>query len=252
MKFFIHLFTSALIFFLQSCEPKPITQLSADDGIVRLRSQHSQQKWEQLIQDVNEYKSRYPYSKYASEANLLQADAYFSSKRFTEAIVQYEEFVKRTPSHPKAPLASFRVAQSQDKLSPEQIDRDQGYAANAIQSYSFYLEKYPNDPNHHVARERIKVLLVRLAENTLFIANFYTKKELFHAALNRYNSLLNDSRLPKNIIEAAKVGAARAYTQLAIQLEKAPKSDKNIEFINRKPDDLRAMAKKVLDGAKSP
>ena len=65
------------------CEVKPISELTAEDGVVRLRALHKDENWERLIQEVNEYKSRYPYSQYASEADLLQADAYFRTNRNT-------------------------------------------------------------------------------------------------------------------------------------------------------------------------
>ena len=243
MKFSIPLLPIISLMLLASCEPKPVSQLSADDGINRIRSQHKDRKWEQVIQDVNEYKSRYPYTKYAAEADLLQGDSYFNSKRYPEATIQYEEFLKRNPSHAKASFAAFRVAQSQDNMSPVQVDREQGYALNAREHYRRFLEKFPKDDKEALARERIKILSIRLAEHTLFVARFYKKKSIFSGALHRYKLVLQDPTLPEAILNEARLGASQAYEALATALEKDPKSDKNIEFLNRTPEELRSLSK---------
>ena len=77
--------------------------------MTRIREDHKDNDWEKVITEVNEFKSRYPYSPFVAESDLLQADAYFQSAKYTEAVVSYTEFLKKNPNHPQASLASFRM-----------------------------------------------------------------------------------------------------------------------------------------------
>ena len=64
---------------------------------------------------------------------MLQADAYFMASKYTEAIVAYEDFLRRNPTDSKVPFAAFRIASAYDKQSPEAKDREQYFAIKALE-----------------------------------------------------------------------------------------------------------------------
>lgn len=227
---------------LYSCAEKPISQLPPEEGIMRIRENHSDKVWERVIADVNEYRSRYPYTQYAPEAELLQADAFFQSGRYSEAIVTYEEFLKKNPKHSQAPFAAFRIASSYDKEAPEEIDREQEYAIKAVNRYRSFLERFPESSYAKEATERVTVLRRRIAEHFVFVARFYWKKDLYQGALSRYLQVIENYENFADLRNEAIDRAAECYRKLAKVLEKDPKSDKVVYFRSATPEQLRKKA----------
>lgn len=236
---------SCLWLLLTACEPKSISQLSDDEGIQRIRKNHQEKRWEQLIQEVSEYKSRYPYSPHAVEADLLLGDTYFESRRYPEAFVQYEDFSRRNPKHPKVPLACYRMAKSLEAQAPKEIDREQVYSIRAVERYEHCLSQYPADEFKREAQESLKVLRMRIIDHAIFIAKFYAKKDLPHAALSRYLKVLSDPSVPEATRKVARKNAADAYRSLANELEKDRASDATIYFRNQTPEGLRKLASEL-------
>lgn len=235
----------AALFLALACEPKPISEVSPDEGIQRIRAGHEDKQWEKVISEVNEYRSRYPYSQYASEAELLQADAYFSGNRFPEAVAAYEEFLKKNPSHQSAALASFRIAKSYDGQSPEEIDREQAFAIKALEKYGSFLENFAQSAFVAEAKVRTGVLKRRIADHTAFVARFYWKKDLYQGALSRYLLILEQFPEYDDLRIEARERAVKSYESLADKLDKDPKSDEVSYFKNQTSGDLRKKAKEL-------
>lgn len=231
-----------LVGFFLACEPPPISQLPAESGIARIRESHADQRWDLTISDVDEFRSRYPYSQYAADAELLQADAFFQSGRYPEAIATYDSFISKFPRHRQAGFALYRSALSIDRQSPEEVDREQIYSERAIQTYGRFLEKHPDDENSTAARLRVRELRRRVAEHYLFIARFYWKKEMHHSALSRYLELISEYPMFPDLRAEAIERASAAYEELAGLLEKDPESDRYRFFRGQTPETLRKQA----------
>jgi outer membrane protein assembly factor BamD len=236
---------------INGCEIKPITELTADEGIARLRGLHKDESWERLVQEVNEYRSRFPYSQYASEAELMQADAFFRTNRYPECIANYDDFLRRNPSHAQADFALFRVAKSYDQQSPEEVDREQATTQKSIEKYSELLQRFPRSSHAKESSERIAQLKLRLAQHHLFVAEFYWKKQLWHGALTRFLYVADTFQTFKDIETTALAKASDAYLKLAEQLEKNPKSDELSFYKSATPQQLKDKSSKLLERRKA-
>lgn len=228
-----------------SCKTTPISELSQDDGISRIREEFKDENWSDVVSGVDEYKARYPYSKNNPEAELMQANAYYLSGKLPEAVAAYEDFARKNPIDSNVPFAYFRIAKSYDAQAPEEIDREQASAKKAITRYQYYIKNYPNAASIAEANERITVLTKRLADHETFIARFYWKKDLYSGALSRYLGIIKNysqyADLKKEAIERASV----CYEELADILEEDPESDKYAVFKGAKPEDLRKKAEEL-------
>lgn len=126
IKRFFPLFVIAfLLVGIVSCKTTTISDMSQDDGISSIREDFEDKNWSEVISKVDEYNARYPYSKYNVEANLMQANAYYLSDKYPEAIAAYEDFIRKNPSNSNVNLAYYRIARSYDAQAPEAIDREQ-------------------------------------------------------------------------------------------------------------------------------
>lgn len=243
---FISIFINILLLIgAISCKTTPISEMSQDDGISRIREVFKDENWSDVISAVDEYKARYPYSKNNPEAELMQANAYYLSGKLPEAVAAYEDFARKNPINSNVPFAYYRIAKSHDAQAPEEVDREQASAKKAITRYQYYVKNYPNTEHVAEAKERITVLTRRLAEHETFVARFYWKKDLYSGALTRYLGIIKNYSEYNDLKKEAIERAAVCYKELADILEDDPESDKYFVFKASKPEDLRKKAEEL-------
>ena len=166
-----------------------IKELTADKGgfpwIFRGRD------YDMIFTYLKEIQLRYTYSPYAALAELRTGDAYFEKEEYEQAAIEYEEFLKRHPGHAEAPYATYRLALSYYKeiKSP---DRDPLNTRLALQWFNTFIEKYPDSPLVPDARERALRCRDRLARREIYIGNFYSRRDNYKAAADRYKIVVDD------------------------------------------------------------
>lgn len=213
---------------------------------MRIRQSYADHDWSDVTQQVDDYKARYPYSPYIAESLLLQADSYFQSDKYPEAIVTYEDFILKNPTHKEIPFAHFRVARGYDQQAPTAEDRDQTNSYKALERYYFYLKNYPDTQWVNEAQKHVRILVRRLADSETFVADFYWRKDLYASALARYLTVLKQYSQFFDLKKHARGRVAACYLELASELEKHPDSEDVIYFKNETPAGLREKAKEYL------
>lgn len=198
--------------------------------------------YEIAVTKLGEFKSRFPYSKYAVEAELLLANAQFELGHYTEAAVAYEQFVKLHPKHAKIDYALFRVGESYWEDAPPEIDREQEFTGKAIKEWEKLTEKMPDSPYAKKAQELIKQGKRRLAESIAFIYLFYCRQDIFPACAYRAVQLADEyPEFPDLRIEALE-HAISSLDRVAKAKEAEPTSDKNLYFKTMTAPEIRARA----------
>ncbi len=147
--------------------------------------------YDMIFSYLKEIQLRYTYSPYAALAELRTGDAYFEKEEYEQAAIEYEEFLKRHPGHAEAPYATYRLALSYYKEinSP---DRDPLNTRLALQWFNTFIEKYPDSPLAPDARERALRCRDRLARREIYIGNFYSRRDNYKAAADRYKIVVDD------------------------------------------------------------
>ena len=147
--------------------------------------------YDMIFTYLKEIQLRYTYSPYAALAELRTGDAYFEKEEYEQAAIEYEEFLKRHPGHAEAPYATYRLALSYYKeiKSP---DRDPLNTRLALQWFNTFIEKYPDSPLVPDARERALRCRDRLARREIYIGNFYSRRDNYKAAADRYKIVVDD------------------------------------------------------------
>lgn len=207
--------------------------------------------YEEALKKLGEFKSRFPYSQYAAEAEILIADSQFNLERYQEAAAAYETFVKLHPKHPKTDYALFRVAESYWEDSPEAPSREQEYTEKAVVNWEEVVQKYPESQYAVKAKELIVKGKRRLAESVLFVARFYCKQEIWHACAYRYTQLLEKYADQKDLAQEALEQAAFSLDKVADAKEKDPASDKNLYHRTMNAEQIREKAanfRKLIKG----
>jgi outer membrane protein assembly factor BamD len=231
-----------------SCKDIPITEMSQDDGLAKIKKCHDDKDWAQVTSLVDEYKNRYPYSKYIKEAELMQADSYYQLQKYPETISVYENFIKRNPSDTNVGLADYRIAKSFDAQAPNNVDRDQSNSQKALEKYTEFIARFSNSNKDWLAdsTDRKNSLEHRIANHDLFVAEFYWSRDDYAAALNRYLKIIKNYPNQIELVKNSRQKASNCYLKLSEMLKENPNSDKYIYFKDATPDSLAKNAQDVL------
>ena len=143
------------------------------------------------IDNFQQLKDFYPFSKYAILAELKIADANYQLKQYDEAIFAYEEFEKLHPRNEAIPYVIYQIGRCYfDQI--DTIDRDQTPARKAYETFQRLEKQFPNDKYTRSGLEHITTCVKSLAGNEYYIGVFYYKSKHYKAALHRFMSVLSE------------------------------------------------------------
>ncbi len=143
--------------------------------------------------------TRYPFGKYAQQAQLDVIYAYYKYDEPESALVAADRFIKMYPRHPKIDyvyymkgVVNFELTQGLlDRFLPlDRSQRDQGTAMQSFQNFSTLVRRFPKSKYSKDARLRMIHLRNRLAQAEINIATFYMKRGAYLAAANRAKTVI--------------------------------------------------------------
>jgi outer membrane protein assembly factor BamD len=147
-------------------------------------------RYQVAIEKLRMLKSKFPYSRFAAEAQLRVADVYFKQELFQEAALAYEAFRDLHPKHERAAYALFRVGESYQSDMPGNVARDLSSGKKALEAYEDFMKQYPSDERAAQAKESLGVVRSILARKELLVANFYYRENQYDSAKGRYEKIL--------------------------------------------------------------
>lgn len=148
----------------------------------------------ELFQEVID---NYPYSEFATLAELKIADIHYQRGQYELAASYYQDFVELHPRHDKVPYAIYTHGMCAFN-EMEDPDRDQESTHEAVAQFRVLLERYPDSEYTADAEIRVAEAEDRLAEHELVVADFYFDREIYYSAAGRYLEVLEDYPLHVN------------------------------------------------------
>ncbi len=241
----IAIFIGLTLALTSGCTEKELDPSNPKASFGYAKEPYDDEHYEIAINKLGEFKSRFPYSQYATEAELLIANAQFELQRYPEAVVSYEQFVKLHPKHPQADFAMFRVGESYWKDAPEEANREQEFTSKAIEEWRKLIDAYTKGEHSDKARKLIMDGRKRLADHAFVISEFYCRKEIFHACAFRSAQIEKDFPEFPDLRRKALRMAAKALDEVAKQKEADPESDKNLYVKSMTAAQIREEAAKL-------
>ena len=227
---------------LAGCSEKELDLNDPVKSFAIVKEPYDDENYEHAITRLGEFKSRFPYSRYASEAELLIANSQFELEQFSEAALSYEQFVKLHPKHPKTEFAMFRIGECYWEESSDNIDQEQEYTIKAIDSWKDLVVKVPQSSYAEKARKLIQKGQRRIADSIAFVVKFYCKQEIYHACAFRALQLADEYKVFPDLHRMAVKKAIESLEEVAKVKAKDPTSDKNLSLKNMSEQEIRARA----------
>ena len=178
--------------------------------------------YQQAIKYYEKLESRYPYGRYAQQAQLEIAYAYYKDSEPAQSVTAAERFIKLHPNHPSVDYAYYLkgLANFNGDLGwtgylsgQDMTERDPKAARDAFDAFKDMVTRFPNSKYTPDAVERMNYLVNALASHEVHVARYYMKRGAYVAAANRAQFALKTyPRAPAN--EEGLVILVKAYDAL--------------------------------------
>jgi outer membrane protein assembly factor BamD len=203
----------ALSIFVVSCATKrPTGSTEAEILFKEAKELVEKSRYIQATEKLNALRSQFPYSFYATHAELMQADILFAQENYAESAAAYILFRDFHPKYAELGYVVYRISESFYRQLPDTFDRDLSAGIEAIKYFEELLQTYPSTEYVKDAQKRIDQIQDMIEKKEIYIADFYFKTKDYFAAKARYEDILktlkNESERPRimaRVEESAKL-----------------------------------------------
>ena len=150
--------------------------------------------WAKAIKYLEKLEARYPYGRFAQQAQLEVAYCHWKDDERATAIAATDRFIKLYPNHANIDYAWYlkgliNFSSQQTVLgsitTPDLTDRDPKAAREAFDSFREVVTRYPESRYAEDAAARMRYLVNALASHEVHVARYYMKRGAYIAAANR-------------------------------------------------------------------
>lgn len=190
-----------VILFLTGCASTPDDELDDVDADKTAAMLYTEAKdslragdYETAITRLESLEARFPFGRYAQQAQLDIAYAYYKYDEPDSAVAAVDRFIKLYPRHQHVDYAYYlrglvKFNQGRgafdDLPGQDPAKRDPGAAKQAFQFFDELVTRFPNSIYAEDAVKRMRYLRNSLARYEIYVGEYYFKRGAFLAAANR-------------------------------------------------------------------
>lgn len=188
------------------------------------KSELAEGNYEKAIKYFEKLEARYPYGRYAQQAQIEVAYAYYKDNDPASAVAASDRFIKLHPNHPHVDYAFFLkgLANFNEDLGlfgaisrQDLTERDPKSARESFEAFKELVTRFPNSKYTPDAAQRMNYLVNALASHEVHVARYYQKRGAHVAAVNRAQyALTHYPQAPA--VEEALVIMVKSYDALGI------------------------------------
>lgn len=221
------LFTGlALVFALAACGANKTYDETEGWSPARLYEEAKEEvnsgNYERGIQLLEKLEARYPYGRFAQQAQIDTAYAYYKSGDSVQALASTDRFIKLYPNHRNLDYVYYLrglISFNEDKgiftliSGEDQSERDPKGTRAAFDAFKEVVTRFPESQYFEDSKARLQFLVNSLAQNELHVARYYYRRGAYLAALNRAQEVIRRFEQTPSIEEALFI-SLRCYEKL--------------------------------------
>jgi outer membrane protein assembly factor BamD len=195
---------------------------SAEELYAEAKTLLDKGNWQGATLAYRQLQTRYPFGRYAEQAQLELAYAQYKAGVPERALATVDRFIRMYPTHPNVDYAFYirGVTNYEQRVGflerwmPDRVrDRDQAAMLEAFQDFDELVRRFPDSRYAPDARQRMVYLRNNLSYYEIDVANYYLRRKAYVAAANRARYLLETYPGSPETDEALVV-LHKAYTGL--------------------------------------
>jgi outer membrane protein assembly factor BamD len=173
---------------------EPKKDWSAADYYKAAKDEFDSRNWDAAIKLYEQLESKYPFGRFAQQAQLEVAYAYYKQGETAQATAAVEKFIKLHPNHANIDYALYLKAliSFKEDLGPlarvvaqDLADRDPKAARESFEGFKELVTRFPESRYAPDSRERMAYLIEALARHEVHVARYYLSRGAYLAAANR-------------------------------------------------------------------
>jgi outer membrane protein assembly factor BamD len=172
------------------------------------KEEFDNRSWEAAIKLYEQLESKFPFGRFAQQAQIEIAYAYYKQGETASAITAVDKFIKTHPNHPNVDYALYLKAliNFKEDLGPlarlsrqDLADRDPKAARESFEGFKELVTRFPESRYANDARDRMAYLIEALARHEINVARYYLSRGAHLAAANRAQDAIR--RFPNSPIQ---------------------------------------------------
>ncbi len=150
--------------------------------------------WPRAVKYLEKLEARYPYGRFAQQAQLEIAYCHYKDGERPSAIAAVDRFIKMYPNHASADYAWYlkglinfndQYGVLSNLTTPDMSDRDPKSSRESFNAFKEVATRYPESKYAADATLRMRYLVNALAAHEVHVARYYMKRGAYLAAANR-------------------------------------------------------------------
>jgi len=182
------------------------------------------ESFDMAIRTLQLLESRYPFGRYAEQAQLELIYAHYGAYEYEAAIEAADRFIRLHPQHPNVDYAFYMKGLSSYDLEGDFLSsfvptddtkRDIGHIKEAFAEFAQLLARYPDSAYAPDARARMVHMRNMIARHEIHVANYYFRRGAYLAALNRGRWVVEHMQQTPSVADGLAI-MAQAYILLGM------------------------------------
>lgn len=200
-------------------------RMEADELYRLARTRLDSSDFLRALEHYGNLRARYPFSDYATQAQLESIYARYRSYQPEQAIAEADRFLREHPRHEAVAYVLYLRGMINFERNRSMFDnlqivdttkRDMGPARRAFDDFSQLIGRFPDSPFAADARQRMVFLRNRIAENEMHVVRYYVKRGAWLAAARRAENVIANYPGSPASLDAVEM-LARSYAELGLR-----------------------------------
>lgn len=190
---------------------------SAEKTYAQATEQMNNANYTGAIKLFETLQSRYPYGRYAQQAQMETAYAYYKQNEPESALSAVDRFIKQYPKNPHVDYAYYLkglvnfdedLGLFGEGFQPDLSERNPKAPREALDAFEDLVTRFPKSKYVADSKLRMQYLTNTLARHETQVASYYLRRGAYVAAVRRANGVL---------IEFPRAPATRDALQIMVQ-----------------------------------
>ena len=196
-------FLLLMTFGIISCSstPEPETSQTAEALYNEAHELLDKTSYKKAAETFERVEMEHPYSKWATKAKVMAAYSYYRDKKYDDAIMALDRFIRFHPGNKDIAYAYYMKAMSYYEQISD-VTKDQSNTEKALDALYQVTTRFPDSDFAKDANFKIDLTNDHLAGKEMEVGRYYLSQKNYLSALNRFSVVVNSFQTTSHIEEA--------------------------------------------------
>ena len=149
-----------------------------------------------------EVERQHPYSKWATQAQIMAAWSFYEDNQYTRAIASLDRFIELNPAGGDLTEYAYYLRALCYYEQIVNVERDAAMTRDAAEAFEDLIRRYPNGQYTRDSQLKLDLTQTHLAGKEMSVGRFYLEAGHYGAAISRFTVVVRDFDTTNQVPEA--------------------------------------------------